>query len=407
MGILDRLLSIKPIDNLGEWKNQLSDKESLKDNPIAIFFGGMSMEAHSNVPVMEAMFKLLAEKYGKGPELLAFASMLSSEAGRPNRFEDMAKQLSAALESGRPTYIFMYSLGAAEFLKALLLAHKNNPDLKTLKLDNLKLIVRSPAGAVENIRDSARQMRQFMDLMWTNVGSKRFAQLEHLLTFPPKDQEGKSGLPKAMDALREAWPDLFPQNDIKEEDTIPVSPTEGRDFRAEPAFQFKRPVHERELARLDRKLIALSETKPLDKAALQDVLEQRTGLLQREGVLSRLLGNKDFALTGRSWEQPKRFAPLALLGFFPLARRAFFGYDNQKILNNLQKMGASVDYIVPECEVFTTLTEIENIVGKNEDETEKPSIILTPDSHITLTNRTTELAGALSRIINRPKAKTA
>ena len=367
-----------------------------------IFFAGSSMEQHSNVPVQRAL-----QEAGLADEFISYPSLASSEITWAHRFEDMAEDLKQVMTGNERATIIVYSLGASEFIVALLRMledrqkkiRNHEEKYEPLDLSNLEIILRSPTGLIQKWSDNLRQIKQGAELIQSSMTGP-VNDLEHVLTFLPVVEgnslsEKQAALQNIMDAFVVAYPQYSALGRSGANNTVEslrqiLQLGKSPDHLDEPKFL---PLKDK-LREIDAQLVVAAKGVEQNPLRFRQLLKRRADILRKEKALDQLFHNDEGALIGEEW-QPKKLEKSIVAGMLGMLR--VIGRTvcpgNQEVYRWLESVGAQIRFMIPDQEVFTPLEVMQEFFDLQPEKT-----VHTPGSHITMSNRMSEFVAAFKRL---------
>ncbi len=113
---------------------------------------------------LRAINSTLQNEFGRD-KVTVYNSVLFGDKSSPNRFVEMGRSLKSKIENGKTT-ILAHSFGAAETIEAFKEIEKHDPNFFKNKenLDNINLILVSPAGFFKNWRQGIRYGAKYAKL---------------------------------------------------------------------------------------------------------------------------------------------------------------------------------------------------------------------------------------------------
>lgn len=280
---------------------------------------------------------------------------------------------------------------------------KNLP-FEPLDLSKLHLILRSPAGLIQNLTDCWRQVCQIKELL-TSMNKPSYSQMETIMNFPPVAQ-GESFLAEAWRALHVLYPEASHQKYFNEKYSgivhahqLEASSSLTRPFLDNPRFA----TIQKDIASTDQKLWEELQNKPWNEHNLRSLFETRHKILEKAHALSQVLNNTERLLTGDAWEKKHvELSGAAFLALPRLLKQTFFGFGNKEIYRWLRSRGAKISLLAPDAEVFAPLQTLEEFFGLEDKKAPGTvtvdNIVIEPGTHISMTGNTSNLANALKAL---------
>lgn len=324
--------------------------EKAKSEVFCLFIPG-GLATHEGVASIDQMLK---QRYGK-ENVLVPNSVFSFERPNPQRFTQMAKELSKAMKEGKSVDVYTHSGGGVELVRVIKEWQRIAPKFfEQETIDNLKIVLISPAGFFKGISGAADFLKRLGKFAYFDFISKKnvFRGLTSLLLVPPKDINSE----ELYGQLRKALPEIS----LYQTGLETINPPHGIDYQPyltkEEATQLKA---------LDEKINQLLETGSLKE--LKKYLGQRGKMLAR--VQLKAFAGEYFDQTGYQ-ELPKigvaetaKLYGQALLGMPSLFKDVLLGKTLETV-QFLSKKGVKTEFLVPEYDIILPFRNVREFFGE-------------------------------------------
>lgn len=334
---MEKASSSRP--NIGELEWEPA-REVVGQKPHCLFIAG----AWGTNAGIRGIKEGLERSYGVG-KVEVFNSIFSTDPQNPNRFEQMADNIQKHVKEGLD--IVTHSLGAAELRRSIKKITEKDPTFFDRKenTENLHIVLVSPGGFNKGIIASFRYLGRTLRFNRKEGGWPIFSKLETLhrgidalTAFPP---EGITSSDLAC-AMQEAMPELSQYREGVEK--IPLEEEKNNIFHLSQDQKEK-----------------FTDYSQMMRTAIEN--KNYAGLRHLVASYGKILFpllNEVYAGNFESVKVQGLEATKATMGAYIGSIRTLvnsFGSTPMKEIAKLQRKGVSVDFIIPEYDIFMRLDQ--------------------------------------------------
>jgi hypothetical protein len=284
-----------------------------------------------------------------GPQnTIVYNSILSSEAPKPNRFEEMGELIQKKIKNKTPLTVIANCLGAVEFQTAIKTIEENTPGFfdNPDHIKNMKTVLISPSGF---FKGKSGAMEYVRGLYYLARNEKNFPIISNL----------HSGI-RGLISINTFLPDIHRETLIKgirnafsnysqhKEDLPEVAFIPGRDYNIHLPKEIRI-----KMKKIDERLKkAITQT---DNKAIKMLLSFRGMITRKE--LDKAYNGDYFSKQEAIPERKDRWTMGGFLKLGNVLKDMFQGKPMEKI-KELKKNGMQVSFIVPEFDCLVPINEI-------------------------------------------------